>query len=242
MAATWTLTVGTGAAATDAPTSDEIADRLISSVEGFEPAPEGGPVEDGNSGPVDVTELAALTGMTASGLPEDMEGYLRLFATPDGSSYAMALGVGTGDLDPGRFVEGFEGAAAAAGRPIELPSSNPWLGAVDAYEVRRSDGVVLQTAILAVPDGAVILMLSGGQSTEATLAEMISEQAALTPPTPMDAPSDAAGMEPGEATDDGSTARRAGRTLGRLAAVGAVITLVAYLITRGRRQPPPGPH
>lgn len=228
-------------------TSDEIGDRLIQSVTGYDALPEGG-VFGESSGPFTGAELAEFVGIEAADLPAG-SAYARIFATPDGSGYAMAMGFDFGD--PSGFLTGFRDATARRGRSFQLfPTDRAPLGDTIAYEV-PSPGTDAPLAVTAFSSGPLVIVLVAldPDDSVAVLQGMTRDQVQITPPTAEIAPP-TAGTTPATAettntpapaettsTDDSrSVAYRLGQVLGYLFVVGLLGGLPVWLLLRKPRR------
>jgi hypothetical protein len=219
------------AAAALTGTPDEIGDRLIQSIIGYEPLPEGGVLGD-SSGPLTPGDLTELVGIDPADLPTDWDGgYLRMFATPRGDGYALAIGV---DFAPAADVlAGFRDAATDAGQEFQLfPDDRTALGDTVAYEITSpgTDATLVTTAF-ASGSLTVVLGVADPDDSIAVLQEMARDQVEITPPA-TEAADTAPSAETSTTSDGRSVGYRLGQVLGSLFVFGLLFGLPAWLLLR----------
>lgn len=220
------------ALALPAAAGEPVEDRLISSVDGFDAIQEG---EGEGAGSINGRDVAAMAGIDPEVVPPgtEMDGYVRLFLSPDGTSRALAGGFVLGRDEIGGFLDGWMSSIDRHGgqRVTLFPDEPAPLGDILAYEVTESGSTVLMAGFGA--DDLGILLMITGTDARSVLREMMRDQARLTSPTRT------------RGTDDetDSLAYRLGSVFGYLLIPAVVV--VAIIVVRSRRQrrepPPPAP-
>jgi hypothetical protein len=203
------------AGAEEAP--EDIADRLVQSVDGYVVAPEA-------SRTITLEELGTIVGADLpdlAGRPAD--GYMRFFSTPAGDGMAVALGFDLGAGNAADFVAGFGDATADRddGVPLFPDAASP-LGDVVAYDEADATSSRHGSVTAFASDSLVVVLVAGDPGDSlAVLRQMAQAQVALTPPT-------AAAAGPREDT---------AYKLGRLLALPVLVGGLVWLIVRARRDP-----
>jgi hypothetical protein len=214
---------------------DEIGDRLIQSITGYDPLPEGGVLGE-SSGPLTPGDLTELVGIDPADLPTEWDGgYHRMFATPRRDGYALAVGV---DFTPASDVlAGFRDAATDAGREFQLfPDDRTALGDTVAYEI-TSPGTDATLATTAFASGSltVVLGVTDPDDSIAVLQGMVRDQVEITPPT-TETTDTAPSAETSITSNGRSVGYRLGQVLGSLFVFGLLFGLPAWLLLRQPRR------
>ncbi|MGH9185469.1 MAG: hypothetical protein ACRD0U_06615 [Acidimicrobiales bacterium] len=223
------LTAGSMAAAQVPP----LGDRLVNEVPGYTLAP----TEQGQSGPMNPTEIASLASADVTGIPAGLEGYRKLFTAADGSgAVVLVLGVAGDSAGVEQVARTLAKAAedSDARRFTLLPDQPNLLGELRAWEVSTGGIPGAVTTLLLGDDVIVSISSLGSAGGEELVRTVAASQAALTPPT-----------RPVPLPDDSSTIDGVARGLAVLLALGVLAATIVVakrdnvlaILFPNRRQP-----